>query len=808
MALNNFKIFIRKSLTQKGILLIKTAGLVIGMLSTLLILEYVFYEKSFDKGHGEDVYRIAYNRYGEEGLMWETANFFPPAGPYLKATWPEVEDFVTLRRNYGITITSFDKNGNKKIFNEPKSYYGTSSFFSVFRIPLLRGSANCLDDPNTIAISERAAKKYFGKYDPIDKVLVLNDKDTFTVTAVYKTLPENMHIQVDYMFSWQSVVAKYPKTYTSWGGDNGHTYIRLKKGTDYKEFEKKACPRIISDNYADLQKEAGERDEIFLQPAREIHLNSNLEYETEPTGNGKAVNILMYFSFFLLMIAWINHINIENAKAIERAREIGIKKTNGSTRFLLIRQFLSESVLFNLFCYLITVIIFILINPIYKDIIGIGRDVVVFDIFFWLVFSATVISGIFIVSVYPAFVLSSFKPIEVLKGKFVHSGHSLFLRKTLVTFQFILSIILITGTLVAYKQVDFLITKDMGVDYKSKLVIQSPPRGRLGKEYDVKMEVYLAKLRNHPSITNITNTSDIPGQEILGWFLCYPKGADKKENNAYFGIYSDAKFQKCFNIKVLAGRTFREEDKPESNYLIMNPAALKRIGYKTPQEAVGKVVIAGDKEWTIIGVYDDFHYRSVKVEAVPTCFTLQPRQRRYIVLCFNTNNSTECENINKYAKDLMNDVFPGSPYDSFYLEDFMKEDLKTDKTFVRVFGVFSLIALLIALIGITGLLMIFTLQNMKSFGIRKVLGAETIDIFYYLSKQFFMQMLLSVFISIPLAWYGLTKWLSQNYASHIDLKVWHFLVPVLIILATLAIVFYRMAKKTYKMSVIDVINYE
>lgn len=808
MALNNFKIFIRKSLSQKGILLIKISGLVIGMLSSLLILEYVMYEKSFDKGHGEDVYRIAYNRYGEEGLMWETANFFPPAGPYLKATWPEVEDFVTIRRNYGITITSFDESGNKKIFNEAKSYYGTTSFFSVFRIPLLKGSSDCLDKPHTVAISDRAAKKYFGNSDPVDKIMILNEKDTFTVSAVYKTLPENMHIQVDYMFSWQSVVAKYPKTYTSWGGDNGHTYIRLKKGTDYKEFEKKACPRIISDNYADQQKESGERDEIFLQPARSIHLNSDLEYETEPTGNGKAVNILMYFSIFLLIIAWINHINIENAKAIERAREIGIKKTNGSTKSQLIRQFLSESVLFNMFCYLITLVIFLIINPLYKDIIGIGNDLTVFDLKFWIIFTTTVIAGIFIVSIYPAFVLSSFKPVEVLKGKFVHSRHSLILRKTLVTFQFILSIVLITGTLVTYKQVDYLISKDMGVNYKSKLVIQSPPRGRLGKEYDARMNVYLEKLRNNPAISNLTNTSDIPGQEILGWFLCYPKGSDKRDNNAYFGIYSDASFQKCFDIKTIAGRTFREDDKPESNYLIMNLTALKRIGYKTPQEAVNKVVIAGDKEWTIIGVYDDFHYRSVKVEAVPTCFTLNPRQRRYVVLCFDTSSSTERENINRYAKNMMDEIFPGSPYDSFYLEDFMKEDLKTDKTFVRVFGVFSVIALIIALIGIAGLLMIFTLQNMKSFGIRKVLGADANDIFYYLSKQFFMQMIFAILISMPLAWYSLTKWMNQNYDTHIELRFWHFFVPVLIILATLALVMYRMAKKTYKMSVIDVINYE
>lgn len=808
MTFGNFKILIRNSSKQKGIGIIKMLGLITGMLSAILIMEYVLYERSFDKGHGEDVYRIAYNRYGEEGLMWETANFFPAAGPYLKETWPEVEDFVTIRRNYGITISCVDDSGEKKIFNEAKSYYGTSSFFPVFRIPIIKGKEKCLDEPKTVAISERSAIKYFGSSDPIDKTLIVNEKDSFTVTAIYKDLPKNMHFQVEFMFSWQTILAKRPDINTNWKGDNGHTYIKLKTGTNYKEFESKACPKMISDNYADIQEAYGERDEIFLQPVRSIHLNSNLEYEAEPTGNGKAVTILMYFSIFLLIIAWINFINIENAKAIERAKEIGIKKTNGSTRWMMIRQFISEAVLFNLLCYIITIILFLVINPAYKQIVGIDHGVIVTNLTFWLVFSLTVVAGVILSAVYPAFVLSSFKPIDVLRGHFENSRHSLAMRKGLVTFQFILSILLITGTLITFKQVNFLMSKDMGVNYHSKLVIKAPPRGKLGSEYETKMDVLMQKLKANPAISNLTFTSDVPGQEILGWFVCYPKGSRPEDNNAYFGIHSDASFQSCFDIKIKAGRTFREDDKPESNYVIMNLTALKRIGYKTPEEAVGKIVIGSEKEWTIIGVYDDFYYRSIKVEAVPTCFTLQAKQRRYIVLNYIAESTSRQDDVNKFAKSAFGELFPGSPYDTFYLEDFMKEDLKTDKTFVAVFGVFSVLALIIALIGITGLMLIFTLQNMKDFGVRKVLGAERLHIFLYFLKQFAYQMIAAILISVPLGWYGLNKWLNQNYISHIELKAWYFVVPVIIIVGTLALVMYRMAVKTCKLNVIDVINYE
>jgi putative ABC transport system permease protein len=810
MTLANFNVFIRNSQKQKGIGLIKMLGLVTGMLSTILIMEYVLYERSFDKGHGEDVYRVAYNRYGEEGLMWKTANFFPAAGPYLKQTWPEVEDYVTLRRNYNITFSCTDASGYRKIFNEPKSYYGTSSFFSVFRIPVTKGSGSSLNEPRTIALSERATQKYFGNTDPIGQSLIMNEKDTFTVTTVYQTLPQNMHFQIDFLLSWQTVIAKKPETLTNWSGDNGHTYIKLKPGTDYKEFEAKACTKMIQDNYADQQIASGERDEIFLQPVRSIHLHSNLEYEPEPTGNSKAVSILFYFSIFLLIIAWINYINIENAKAIERAKEIGIKKTNGSTQWMLIRQFISEAVVFNLFCYAVTIFLYILINPIYKKTVGIAPDVLVTDAVFWGVFSLIVILGVAVSSAYPAWVLSSFRPIEVLRGHFEHSKHSLVMRKGLVTLQFILSILLITGTLVTYEQVHYLMSKDMGVNIHSKLVVKAPAKGKLGDNYFPKMNVLLERLKQNPTVTNWTYTSDIPGQEILGWFSCYPKGSRPEDKNDYFGIHSDADFQSCFDIKLLAGRSFRSDDKIESNYMLMNKTALKRIGYKTPEEAVGKVVLYGSKEeeWTIIGVYDDFHYRSIKVDAVPTCFTLQEKQRRYVVLKFNAESTSQQESLNRFAQKAYEEVFPGLPYDSFYLEDFMKEDLRTDKTFVAVFGLFSVLALIIALIGITGLLLIFTFQNIKDFGVRKVLGAEKEHLFLYFFKQFYWQLLMAILIAIPLGWIGLNSWLTQNYVSHIELKPHHFLISIVIIVSTLALVMYRMAAKTYRMNVIDVINYE
>lgn len=806
---NSPKIFFRQFKKQGNIGIIKTLGLVLGMLSALFILEYVVYERSYDKDHGEDVYRLAYSRYGKEGLMWRTINFFVPAGPYMEGKYHEVEQSATLWPAHEITLSYTDTFGNIIVENIEKSYYATNSLFSVLRYPIVAGNKKCIDEPNLVAISERAAQKFFGSTDPIGKTLKLNHRDVFTVSAVFKNLPPNSHLKSDFFFSFQTLVARRPDLATSWLGDGAHVYLKLKQTTDYIEFQKKFATAMIEDNYADQQKKQNQRDEIFLQPVRSIHLYSNLEYELEPPGNGKAVTLLFVFSIFFLVIAWVNYINLESAKSIERAKEIGLKRATGSSRKLLIKQFITEALLLNLFCYLLTIVLYLVIDPFYRNAAGIPHEVKVLGVSFWAVFTFSVILGAILSSLYPAFVLSSFKPVEVLRGRFASSKHSYFLRKALVTFQFTLSIILIAGTIITYKQVDYLNKKDFGIAYQSKLIVKAPKRSAYGGAFQSKMDMLLDKIAQEPGVSDYTFCSDIPGKEIYGFWGGYPKGETENEHNWFFGIHADYRFASCFGTQLLAGRHFRKDDDPGSRMLILNESALKRFDINNAESAINKIIVGYDKhEWQIIGVYKDFHYSSAKASPVAVCVTNQVNQRRYLAIKLAANSKFGNEKLVSSVKKAFQETFPDQPFDYFYLQDLVSANLKPDKTFVSVFGLFSILALIIALTGIVGLLQIFILQHLKEYGMRKVLGAEVHHIFVSLAQQFTIQLAIAIIVGVTLSAYGFGRWISQNYVSHIEMKTGFFIVPVCIVTLALTAVLIWAAVKTYRTNAIEVINYE
>ena len=353
------KIFFRSNINYRLVSGINILGLVLGLLSTMLILEYVLYERSFEDYNKDaaNVYRVAYNRYQEGKLQWKTANSFYPTGGYMKDNFGEVEDIAIISMKYNITV-SYDNQANNKVFyNEEKTYYATSSVFSIFAIPLLAGKGDCLEEPNTVAISDRVAKKYFGNKNPLGERIQVNYNENFTVKAIYKTIPENSHLKSDFFFSLKTLVSQQPYMANDWNYDYYHTYLMLNPGTDYKAFTAKAFPSMINQNYQQILTETNSNDEFYLQPIKDIHLKSNIEYETEQPVNGNMVAILFGFSVFFLVVAWINYINMITARAVERARETGLKKVNGAKRGFLITQFIAEAFLLNAVCLLIALVV-------------------------------------------------------------------------------------------------------------------------------------------------------------------------------------------------------------------------------------------------------------------------------------------------------------------------------------------------------------------------------------------------------------------------------------------------------------------
>ncbi len=512
---------------------------------------------------------------------------------------------------------------------------------------------------------------------------------------------------------------------------------------------------------------------------------------------------------FLPAVALINYVNLVTAQSIERAREIGIKKINGANPAKLVYQFVSEAFLFNTFCLGVTFGLYFLINPTFKSIIGLGD----FNLFahrgFLVSGSIIFISGIVLSSIYPALVLSSYKPIAVLKGKFKNSAQGIFFRKGLVTAQFVISIVLLVGTLVTFRQASFLMKKDMGVDFNSSLVIRAPLTADNQDTKMNKLMLFKNKVLEFPEVKDFTFTSDIPGQEINNWFSGRRKGFDNSDNKAYFAIASDYQFLDFYKIKLLAGRNFRRDETYQQRTVLMNRQAIERFGYSNPEDAIDKVIVNGtDREWLVVGVVDDFYYKSIKTAPVPTVITLNDRPKTFLTLRLSPGQAGSFASLVTKLRKEYETIFPDQPFEYFSLDDKMRLDLKPDKTFATVFSVFSGLAILIAVIGIIGLVLITINQNLKEFGIRKALGAELKDMSGLLSKQLMIQFLVAMVLAVPLSYYGYQNWFLNSYIHRINLSIWFFIVPVVAMAVVIFAVIFVLSVRVFRLKTAEVLQYE
>ncbi len=793
---------------RKAVTLINIAGLVLGITGAVLIFEYVFYERSYDSFHrnSDNLFRLSRDRYRENTLMYQTAYGFFPTGGWVKSNYAEVEDYFMMSQNYNIEISVKENASKVENFFEEKAYYASTSIFDNLDFILLHGTDSCLKDPYTVAISERMAEKLFERRNAMGEVITINGQENFTVTGVYKNIPSNSHIKTDMFFSMSTVLSTRDFLRNDWINGLFYVYFRLRPGTDYKELERKIFPRMLQENYAQKLAPNSERDEYRLQPIKSIHLFSALEYEPEPPGNGKSVNILFVFSLFLLILAWINYINLVTARSVERAKEVGVKKVCGGTRKTLIGQFISEALFFNLLCIVLSIMLIFLLMPFFKQLTGIEQIGSIIGTKFLLYTFLFLLTGVAFSGIYPALVLSSFKPFDVLKGNFKNSKRGIFLRKGLITFQLFVSITMFIGAGIIYGQVKFLFEKDLGYSHDSVLVIKTPRTDDKRADYRSKIEVLADKLRSNPDIKDFTLLSDIPGQEIKNVISFYKKGEESNQWSAYFRTDIDPAFMDFFRIKLLAGRNFTEEDKSSPNKFIVNVKAAQRMGCNSPEEAVGKIVINFNREHEIIGVTEDVNYASVKVEAVPTIFTLRDFAIQYMTVKYSATINTRyvIDDIRREYKS----VFPDSAFDYEILEDKIIGGMKSDRTFSTVFGIFSVLAGMISIIGILGLVIIIINQNIKGLGVRRVLGAGLHDVNAYLWKHFYPQLIVAVCLAVPVSYYIFQKQVLENYVYRISLSPGYLILPVILIAAVLAFVVVVFARKAFSENLTRILKSE
>lgn len=779
----------RNLIRRKGFTILNIAGLSIGIGCCLLIFHYVSYERSYDtfQPNSKNIYRLRLDSYQQGQLAWKSATSYPAFGPTLKKDFAEVEDFCRL---YDANFLLANDERNIK-FKEEKGYFADASVLSMFNIQLIKGNpATALNAPYKIILTENMARKYFGTSEPLGKYLIIRDPrftKTMEVTGVMKELSANSHLIINHLASYSTLSSINRDVYgdttnateTNFGWYDFYTYLQLKSGTEVKKLESKFpsfCTKYIDG--LEWAKTNNIKTAISLIPFSDIHLNSNYNQEAEVNGNGQAVSFLFLIGLLIIAIAWFNYINLATARSMERAKEVGIRKVMGAERGELMRQFLTESFLLNLVSLFVAALLFaILIRP-FDNLMGRNAaDFYIMNFSYLSGFLLLFFCGTFFSGLYPAFVLSGYLPVTVLKGVFKNTAGGLILRKTLIVAQFITSVVLIAGTIVVYKQVQFMQNQKLGANINQTLVLEGA-ESLQDSVYQATFQPFKTDVENIPGVKKVTASSSVMGKEIYWTSGIRRLDIPGAKASTLYHIGIDYDFIPAYEMQILAGRNFSKEFSTERKRVILTESGLKTLGFSSPAEAIDKKVTNGGDTATIIGVVASYHHQGLQKAIDPMILILRPNQRNfYSVKLEGTNGQRMIAEIGtKWSK-----YFPNDPFSYFFLDDLFNQQYKSDILFGKLFGMFALLGIVIACFGLLGLSAYNVLQRTREIGIRKVLGATEQNILVLLSKDFMKLVIIALVIAVPVAWYIMNKWL-QDFAYRTDITWWIFAVAGLLAL--------------------------
>ncbi|HTH57580.1 MAG TPA: ABC transporter permease [Cyclobacteriaceae bacterium] len=773
MIQNNIKIAFRNFAKQKAYTLLNIVGLSLGMAASLLILQYVKYERSFDTFHSraKDIYRIQYNGWQNGKLNFESAVAVPAVGPALKDNFPEVEQYTRFLPFGG--IFSYEKSGEAPIaFREESALFADTSMFTVFDFRLATGNpATCLKGVDKVIISQKLAKKYFNNDDPIGKRLTRNGDLVFEVTGVFQDVPENSHIKFDMLISYETINAMTKGgSATSWGWYDFYSFVLLKPGTDVKALQAKWDAYLQKVRGPEWEKNSAKQEFIF-RPLTDIHLHSHLLYETSPEElrDGDSVYALSVIAIFILVIAWVNYVNLATARSFKRANEVGVRKVVGAIRGQLISQFITESFLLNSIAATLAIGLVCLLWSPFSSLTGwnIPFDYVLRKEF-WLLVIVLFLGGALLSGFYPAIILSSFKPIQVLKGKVIHSSSGNFLRKGLVVFQFIASVFLISGSLIVFEQLSYMKSKDLGLNITQTLVLKGP-RVIADSLYTLKYQTFKNEILQIPAVKGIALSSNVPGVENYWTTGIRRISGGPEGDNVVTNMGIDHDFITQYAVKILSGRNFSREFPSDKKGILINYSLLKELEFKDAAKAVGELAVVGGDTVRIIGVIDDFHQMSLKTAIIPLVCRLRDQASYYSIKMETSNYQAAMESIENSWKAF----FPGNPLDYFFLDQFFNRQYERDDRFGTVFTIFTGLAIFIASLGLVGLASFMTSQRTREIGIRKVMGSTSSGIVMLLSKGFMQPVLLGITLACPLGWWLMTKWL-QSFPYRTSVHLWVF----------------------------------
>ncbi len=778
----------RYILRNRSFTSINILGLVIGISAFMLITQYVMHELSYDSfwKTSDRIYRIQQDRYDKGELSTRWAAGAQGIGPDLKTNFPEVISYVRMAPDNALLAYG------DVFFKEEGVYFASKDFFKVFSYPLMEGvDSTALSGPNKIVLSRSLARKYFGTESPLGKTMKNNGNTDYLVTGVYEDLPENTHMKLNAMLSLATyaklVGRKNEEELKEWMWDGFFTYILLDKNADAQALEAK-LPAFVEKKVGEELKRFNATVSYHLQPVSSIHLDSDFIMEFKANGNRDATYFLMIVAILTLVIAWINYVNLSTAKSIERAREVGMRKVMGGFRSQLIQQFLLESILVNTVAVVLAIGVTVLLTPWFSAITDRTLDYFLFrQPLFWIWTLLLIVFGALLSGMYPAFVLSSYKPVDVLKGRFKNTGQGVLFRKGMVMTQFIASITLIIGTFTVYQQLKFMQNQKLGIDVTQTLVLRSPNMV-VDSTYKRTFIGFKQKLQQYAEVVSVTASSSVPGSSPE-WNAGAIRRLSQREDegNQYRIIMMDHDFMPSFKLETVAGRAFSGEVANEKANAILNESAAKLMGFQNPDQAIDDQIFFWGDTFRIVGVIKNYRQESVKKSFEPLIFRYSEAPGGFYSIKFNTSNVKE--SLTRFESD-WKEFFQGNPFDYFFLDEHYNAQYKADQQFGQMFGVFSVLAIFIACLGLFGLSSLTAIQRTKEIGVRKVMGASLHSILTLVSREYMILLGFAIVLAIPLAWWVMNNWL-EAFATRINLAWWIFILPsslvVLIALFTVSI---------------------
>lgn len=790
MLSNFFRTAYRNILKNKAYAVINFIGLTAGISLALLIITYVRSEMSYDTSQENlsSLYRLRYKAPND----LELATTPPPIAPHLKEFFPQV---INAGRMFGRSV-SIGRPERDEVFEETDIFFADSSIIEMFTFDFVSGSpGKALTENNTVLINEEMARKYFGNEDPIGKTLTFSGKHAFKVTGIVKNFPENSHIRFNMLVPYENMfdleaeearAAMRENLDINFVISHSYTYVQLKYGAD---------PKVVDDGMPAFLKRYAKPELIMgqvftLMPVKDIHLHSELLVEQRATNSMTNLLIFIGVGALTLLIACINYINLSTAQSLSRIKEISIRKILGSMKYQLIIQFLAESFLFCFIAMLLSYAVFYCILPMMNSLtsktLSFGEvvDTPLIIASFVLLIAITLLAG-----GYPAYFITQFESIGILKGGNTMGSGSQWFRKSLVVVQLTIACMLLCGAMVIMRQMKFISNQPLGFvrGHVVNVPLFSDNINSIFRLEDstffTRLQSYRNLIEQQPDVTHTTLSSNAPGVGVIFQGII-PEGFTQEDNLFIADIAVDYDFINAYNMTVVAGRNFNEDYGTDAeDAFIVNETAVKEFNWGMPQQAIGKTINREGKIGKVVGVVRDFHFASLTTPITGLVMEINPSQFNTLSISFN--NGDILQTIRKF-EGTWNDLFPEKSFEFRFLDDQLNEQYQNFSNFSTIIQTFTFIAILISCLGVYGLVLYVVQRKVKEIGVRKVLGASVSSILTMICKDFALLIAIGFVLAIPTSWFLLNLWL-QNFISHVELGVATYATSFIIVLLIVAL---------------------